>query len=258
MSWLTPWPKRSPPCRSSCAVPSPGTRAKRWPSTPGSAWRPACRSTSAIPTAPGSGAATRTPTGCYASTFPAAPTSERSRRATSTTSLLSSTAGLDKRSDGSHHVRHWMRRCNDRLRPRFHCGPRAGSRCAKQPRHTPSSPAAPCRESSCCRRDARRHLLRLIIGVLPEYAVVLCEPGGEHEPVDRVGPAAHGPDAGGGGPSRRDLRPRLPSFGLSCRRRSGSTRPELLAGHHRWLCGQDRAVGGLAHGATPHLGPGGR
>src|SRR6266576_1645933 len=65
----------------------------------------------------GSGAATRTPTGCYASTFPAAPTSGRSRRATSTTSLLSSTAGLDKRSDGSHHVRHWMRRCNDRLRP---------------------------------------------------------------------------------------------------------------------------------------------
>ncbi len=37
---------------------------------------------------------------------PAAPTSERSRKVTSTTSLLSSTAAPGKRSDGSHHVRH--------------------------------------------------------------------------------------------------------------------------------------------------------
>ena len=36
------------------------------------------------PTAPGSGAATRTPTGCCASTSPAAPTSGRSRRVIST------------------------------------------------------------------------------------------------------------------------------------------------------------------------------
>ena len=49
---------------------------------------------------------------------PAAPTAGRSRKMTSTASLLSSTTGLDKRSDGSHHVRHWIRRCDDRLRPR--------------------------------------------------------------------------------------------------------------------------------------------
>jgi hypothetical protein len=49
--------------------------------------------------------------------FPAAPASGRSRRVTSTTSLLSSTTALDKRSDGSHHVKHWIRRCDDRLRP---------------------------------------------------------------------------------------------------------------------------------------------
>ena len=58
-----------------------------------------------------------TPTGCYASTSPAAPTSGRSRKVTSTTSLLSSTAALDKPWNGSHHVRHWIRRCNVRLRP---------------------------------------------------------------------------------------------------------------------------------------------
>jgi hypothetical protein len=34
-----PWPKRSPPCRSSCAGSSPGTRARRWPDTPASATR---------------------------------------------------------------------------------------------------------------------------------------------------------------------------------------------------------------------------
>jgi len=44
------------------------------------------------PHSPGSVAATRTPTGCCASTSPAAPTSGRSRRVTSTTSPLSSTA----------------------------------------------------------------------------------------------------------------------------------------------------------------------
>ena len=55
---------------------------------------------------------------CYASTSPAAPTSRRSRKVTSMPSPPNSTTALDKRSDGSHHVRHWMRRCDDRLRPR--------------------------------------------------------------------------------------------------------------------------------------------
>ena len=53
----------------SCGGRSPGTRARRWPSTPASPSTPACRSTSAIP-APGSAARTRTPTACFASTLP--------------------------------------------------------------------------------------------------------------------------------------------------------------------------------------------
>jgi transposase InsO family protein len=50
--------------------------------------------------------------------FPRAPTSGRSPSVTSTPWPLSSTAAPGKRSDGSHHVRHWIRRCDDRLRPR--------------------------------------------------------------------------------------------------------------------------------------------
>jgi IS30 family transposase len=100
------WPGRSPRCRPSCAGPSPGTKARKWPSTPVSAWPLACRPASATRTRLGSAAATRTPTACSASISPAAPTSERSRRVTSTTSLPNSTTALDKRSDGSHHVRH--------------------------------------------------------------------------------------------------------------------------------------------------------
>jgi transposase, IS30 family len=49
--------------------------------------------------------------------FPAAPTSGRSRSVTSTPSPLSSTTAPGKRSDGSHHVRHWTRRCDNPLRP---------------------------------------------------------------------------------------------------------------------------------------------
>jgi Integrase core domain len=63
-------------------------------------------------------AATRTPTGCCASISPGAPTSGRSRSETSMPSPLNSTTALDNRSDGSHHVRHWTRRCDDRLRSR--------------------------------------------------------------------------------------------------------------------------------------------
>ena len=76
------------------------------------------RSTSATRTAPGSGAATRTPTGCCASTSPAAPTSRQLRKVTPMMLPRSSMTALDKPWDGRHHVRHWMRRCDDPLRPR--------------------------------------------------------------------------------------------------------------------------------------------
>ena len=61
-------------CLASCSAPSPGTRARRWPTTPSSPSPPASRSTSATRTSPGSAARTRTPTGCSASTCPKAPT----------------------------------------------------------------------------------------------------------------------------------------------------------------------------------------
>ena len=59
-----------------------------------------------------------TPTGYYASTTPAEPTSRRSRRVTSMMWRPSSTTALGKPWNGRHHVRHWIRRCDDRLRPR--------------------------------------------------------------------------------------------------------------------------------------------
>jgi Integrase core domain len=70
------------------------------------------------PHSPWQRAATRTSTGCCASTSPGAPTSGRSRSETSMPSPLNSTTALDNRSDGSHHVRYWTRRCDDRLRSR--------------------------------------------------------------------------------------------------------------------------------------------
>ena len=48
-------PVRSPPCQSSFAARSPGTRARRCPSTGTSPSTPGSRSTSAIPEAPGNG-----------------------------------------------------------------------------------------------------------------------------------------------------------------------------------------------------------
>ncbi len=60
-------------------------KARRWPATPLSPSTLASRSTSAIPTAHGSAARTRTPTGCCASTCPRALTSRSSARRTSTT-----------------------------------------------------------------------------------------------------------------------------------------------------------------------------
>jgi IS30 family transposase len=82
------------------------TRARRWPSTRGSASPPACPSTSAIPAAPGSADRTRTPTACCASTSPSAATSRSTPKLTSTPSLTSSTDDLDKHSTGRHHQRH--------------------------------------------------------------------------------------------------------------------------------------------------------
>ena len=59
--------RRSPGCPRTSVARSPGTRAKRWPTTR-SPSTPMSLSTSATPRAPGSAAATRTPTGCCAST----------------------------------------------------------------------------------------------------------------------------------------------------------------------------------------------
>jgi IS30 family transposase len=56
--------------------------------------------------------------GCCASTFPAEPTSRRLRKVTSTMWRRSLMTALGKPWDGRHHVRHWMRRCDDPLRPR--------------------------------------------------------------------------------------------------------------------------------------------
>src|SRR4029453_17293809 len=61
-----------------------------------------CRCTSAIPTARGNAAATRTSMGCCASTFRRAPTSPSMTSRASTRSPLSSMHALDKRSAGCH------------------------------------------------------------------------------------------------------------------------------------------------------------
>jgi IS30 family transposase len=75
-------------------------QGKRWPTTRRCQLRPASRSTSANPRAPGSAARTRTPTGSYANTCPKAPTSRRCRHAVSKPSQMSSTIALDESSDG--------------------------------------------------------------------------------------------------------------------------------------------------------------
>ncbi len=56
------------------------TRARRWPGTCSSPSTPAWPCTSVTPRARGSGAQTRTPTGCCASTCPSAPTSDPTAR----------------------------------------------------------------------------------------------------------------------------------------------------------------------------------
>ena len=96
----TLWRPGSGACPTSSAGRSPGTVATRWPSTSGSRSTPASRSTSAIPGAPGNGAATRTPTASSGSTSRRAPISRSTTRPISTRSPGSSTIGLDRRSAG--------------------------------------------------------------------------------------------------------------------------------------------------------------
>jgi hypothetical protein len=67
--------------------------------------------------APGSAAATRRPTACYASTSPNEATSPFTPKPTSTASPPNSTIGLDKPSDRDHHHKYSTKRCNDHLRP---------------------------------------------------------------------------------------------------------------------------------------------
>ncbi len=112
--------RRSPSFPNGSEDRSPGTRARRWPATNASAWRPVCPSTSVTRTAPGSAARTRTPTVFSASTSQSAHHS-RSTRPRSTPSPMSSTDALDKPSAGRHHHKCSTRRCVDPLRPRENC-----------------------------------------------------------------------------------------------------------------------------------------
>ena len=63
---------------------SPGIRAERWPNTPSSVSTSESMSTSATPNRRGSGEPTKTPTDCYANTFPKEPTCPNSPRLTLT------------------------------------------------------------------------------------------------------------------------------------------------------------------------------
>ena len=86
--------------------------------------RPVCRSTSATRAAPGSAAATRTPTVCCVSTSRNAPRSRTSPKPTSTTSPQNSTTGLDKPSAGSHHHKHSTKCCVEPLNSQPLCARR--------------------------------------------------------------------------------------------------------------------------------------
>jgi IS30 family transposase len=85
------WPPRSPSYPTSSDGPSPGTKARRWPSTPASPWPAESPCTSATHAAHGSAAPTRTPTGSYANTSPATLASPTDHRPSSTPSPPSST-----------------------------------------------------------------------------------------------------------------------------------------------------------------------
>jgi hypothetical protein len=103
------------------------TAATRWPSTSGSRSRPASRSTSATPGAPGNGAATRTPTACCGSTSrrlgPVRPRPGPSRcRRPGAQRSASTDARLDETIRGAR-----QDRCVDRLNPPSHMPTEVGS-----------------------------------------------------------------------------------------------------------------------------------
>src|SRR3984885_13548998 len=72
---VTPSPARSSRCPNSFSGRGLGIKELRWPSTPASRSRRACESISAILTAHGNGAPTRTLTDCCISTSPKGPIS---------------------------------------------------------------------------------------------------------------------------------------------------------------------------------------
>lgn len=93
-------PTPSSTSRPTCGDLSPGTRATRWPATTSSPPRQTCRSTSAIPVAPGSAARTRTRTACSGSTSPRALTCPGTVARSWTPSRPSSTPAHARRSAG--------------------------------------------------------------------------------------------------------------------------------------------------------------
>jgi hypothetical protein len=89
-----PWLPRSPSYPTSSDGPSPGIKARKWPSTPASPSPAVCRCSSATRAAHGSAAPTRTPTACCANTSHAAPASPNDHRPSSTRSPPNSTDAL--------------------------------------------------------------------------------------------------------------------------------------------------------------------
>ncbi len=94
-------------------LPDPGSRKGTDPARPRSPSPWTCRSTSATRTALGSAAATRTPTGCYASTSPRAPTCPGTPGPTSTSSPPNSTHDHARHTAGTAPPRSFLGYCLD-------------------------------------------------------------------------------------------------------------------------------------------------